>query len=63
MASVPGPDPNKPLPKPGAPGQEPEHEEEEPWELAPDEAPSWLPEPYEPARENQEQDVPAALPL
>ena len=62
MASVPGPDPNKPLPRPGAPGLEPEHEEEQ-WEAAPDEEPSWLPEPYEPAREHEEQDTPAALPL
>jgi hypothetical protein len=62
MASVPGPDPNKPLPRPGAPGIEPEHEEES-WESAPDEAPSWLPEPYDPSREHKEADTPAGVPL
>lgn len=63
MASVPGPDPNRPLPRPDAPGKEPEHEEEEHWEAAPHTAPSWLPEPYEPAREHEEKDLPAAVPL
>ena len=58
MASVPGPDPDRPLPRPAAPEKEPEHEEEEPWEAAPYEAPSWLPEPYDPAREH-EREIPA----
>jgi hypothetical protein len=62
MASVPGPDPNKPLPRPGAPGLEPEHEEEESWVAAPEE-PSWMPEPYEPSREHEEQDLPVGIPL
>jgi len=61
MASVPGPDPNKPLPRPGAPGLEPPHEDEG-WEAAPDDAPSWLPEPYSPEREVQEEDVPLGVP-
>ncbi|MEX2282246.1 MAG: hypothetical protein WEE89_07160 [Gemmatimonadota bacterium] len=59
MASVPGPDPDRPLPRPAAPEQEPEHEEEEQWESAPDEAPSWLPEPYDPSREHREYETPA----
>jgi hypothetical protein len=58
MASVPGPDPDRPLPRPAAPAQEPEREEQ--WEAAPDEAPSWLPEPYDPAREQKERE---AVPL
>jgi hypothetical protein len=62
MASVPGPDPDKPLPRPGAPAQEPEHDEER-WEAAPEEAPLWLPEPWDPAREYEEQGEPAATPL
>ena len=31
MAIVPGPDPNKPLPKPGAPGESWPQEQEESW--------------------------------
>ena len=61
MASVPGPDPDRPLPRPGAPGLEPEHEEG--WELAPDEDLPWQADPWDPAREQEEQDAPAALPL
>jgi hypothetical protein len=62
MASVPGPDPNKPLPRPGAPGLEPEHEEDERWEAAPEEAP-WEEEPWEPSREREEIETPASVPL
>jgi hypothetical protein len=61
MASVPGPDPDRPLPRPSAPGLEPEHEEE--WELAPDEDAPWESEPWDPAREREEVDAPAAAPL
>jgi len=63
MASVPGPDPNKPLPRPDAPAQEPEHEESEQWEASPNEQPSWLPEPYDPSREREYIDEPVAAPL
>lgn len=58
MATVPGPQPDKPLPRPGAPGIEPPIEEEEPVaEPQPDE-PDWLPKPYDPEREYVEPGVP-----
>jgi len=61
MATVPGPDPDKPLPRPSAPGIEPEHEEER--FASPDEdRPSWLPEPYDPDREFAEPALPAGVP-
>ena len=62
MASVPAPDPDQPLPRPGAPGIEPEPAEEERWKSAPDDAPAWQPEPWDPAREQEEQREPVALP-
>jgi hypothetical protein len=62
MASVPGPDPNQPLPRPGAPGAEPEYEEEERWELAPADEP-WESEPWDPAREREQIETPTAVPL
>jgi hypothetical protein len=61
MATVPGPDPDAPLPRPGAPALEPEYEpEEEP--SSPDESPNWLSEPYDPEREFVEPALPAGVP-
>jgi len=63
MASVPGPDPDRPLPRPGAPAQEPPREDDESWGASPDDdRPSWLPEPYDPQREREEKDLPAGVP-
>lgn len=64
MATVPGPDPDKPMPRPGAPGIEPEHEpEEEEYRGSPEEdRPSWLTDPYDPSREIVEPDLPAGVP-
>lgn len=63
MASVPGPDPDRPLPRPGAPALEPPREDDESWEASPDEdRPSWMPDPYDPQREHEEQDLPAGVP-
>ena len=63
MATVPGPDPDKPLPRPGAPGVEPEYEpEEEPFEPPQQDRPEWLTEPYDPSREFIEPELPAAVP-
>ncbi|HWV56576.1 MAG TPA: hypothetical protein VNZ57_03815 [Longimicrobiales bacterium] len=61
MATVPGPQPDKPLPRPGAPGIEPPYEEEEDpgvVEPARREEPDWLPKPYDPEREVVEPGVP-----
>lgn len=63
MATVPGPRPDRPLPPPGE-GVEPTHEPyEEPGFIEPEHGsePDWLPEPYEPEREAEEEGV--ALPL
>lgn len=63
MATVPGPDPDKPLPRPGAPGIEPEYEpEEEIFSPAEEERPEWLTEPYDPSREWVEPAYPAGVP-
>lgn len=63
MATVPGPDPDRPLPRPGAPAIEPEHEPEEEQFAAPDEdQPSWQSEPYDPEREYEEPALPAGVP-
>lgn len=63
MATVPGPDPDKPLPRPGAPGVEPEYEPEDvPSEPAQEERPEWMSEPYDPSREFTEPELPAAVP-
>lgn len=62
MATVPGPDPDKPLPRPGAPAVEPEYEPEEEQYASPDENPSWMPEPYDPEREYAEPAMPAGVP-
>jgi len=64
MATVPGPNPDKPLPRPGAPAEEPPHEPiEEPDHVGPDRAddPRWLPQPYDPERERDERGVPIGL--
>lgn len=65
MATVPGPDPNKPLPRPDAPGIEPEREEDEKYEPSPrreEEDPGFDPvEPWSPEREEQEEDMPVPL--
>lgn len=67
MATVPGPDPNKPLPIPGSPAKEPPREEPERYEPAPRREreeqgdPGWMPEKYDPAREDEEVGAPAPL--
>lgn len=60
MATVPGPRPDRPLPRPGAPAQEPEYTpEEEPDVVGPErDEPGWLPKPYDPDREYEEPGVP-----
>jgi hypothetical protein len=63
MASVPGPNPDRPFPPPGAPAErpDPEHDEEE--RRAADPAqPEWVPEPYDPDHERVEPALPAAVP-
>ena len=74
MATVPGPNPDQPLPRPGAPAaepfQEPHHEPDEQRRAAPgpdsrpDERPDWgdAPTPWSPERESIETDVPAGVP-
>jgi hypothetical protein len=61
MATIPGPGPDQPLPRPGAPAEEPIH--------TPDEGdigdpqhddPEWMPKPYDPEREYEEPGVPLA---
>lgn len=63
MATVPGPNPDQPLPIPGAPGQEPPHEPEEERETVGPERddPGWVPEPYDPEREISEPGVPIGI--
>lgn len=63
MATVPGPNPDRPLPTPGSPAERPlETEEDDRREAGPEERPAWEPEPYDPERELVEPDVPAAVP-
>lgn len=62
MATVPGPDPDRPLPRPDAPGIAPEHEPDEEQFASPDERPSWLSEPYDPEREYEEPEIPTGVP-
>ena len=63
MATVPGPDPDRPLPRPGTPAIEPEYEPEEEEITDPGEdQPSWMSEPYDPSREFTEPDLPVAVP-
>lgn len=66
MATVPGPQPDRPLPSPGAPEAPPYEREEEDRRVASpdrdDSDPSWLPEPYSPDREQVEPEQPAAVP-
>ena len=64
MATVPGPDPDRPLPRPDAPAVEPEYEpdEEEQFAAPEEDRPGWLPEPYEPSREVEEPILPAGVP-
>jgi len=63
MATVPGPKPDRPVPRPGAPAEEPPYEPEEPEvaEPARRDKPEWLPEPYDPDREVVEPGVPIGL--
>jgi hypothetical protein len=58
MATVPGPQPDGPLPRPGAPAEEPPWEEE--YEDPEPTGPDWLPKPYDPEREFEEPGVPIA---
>ncbi len=62
MATVPGPRPDQPLPTPGAPAERPIEEEpyEEPGWAEPERGrePGWLPQPYEPDREEEEVGLP-----
>ncbi len=66
MASVPGPDPDRPLPRPGAPAKEPAKEpDEDDRRIATPERqvePPWMPRPYSPERETVEPEAPAVLP-
>lgn len=65
MSTVPAPRPDGPLPRPGAPAErEPERERDrERREAAPArEAPDWLPQPYDPQRENEPVREPAGVP-
>lgn len=64
MATVPGPRPDRPLPTPGVPAERPEREydEDEERRAAPDSAPAWEPEPYDPEREHSEPAAPAMVP-
>ena len=63
MATVPGPDPDKPVPRPGAPAVEPEYEpEEEQFGGPAEDQPGWMSEPYDPDKEYVEPDLPAAVP-
>lgn len=62
MATVPGPDPDQPLPRPGAPGVEPEYEPEEESFSPEEDRPEWLTEPYDPSREYAEPELPAGVP-
>lgn len=63
MATVPGPDPDRPFPRPGEPGIEPQYEPDEEQQASPGEdPPSWLPEPYDPDREVVEPALPAGVP-
>lgn len=66
MATVPGPDPDRPLPRPDAPGIEPQEEpSEDDRRIATPEReadPPWLPEPYDPERETIEPEAPVLLP-
>jgi hypothetical protein len=62
MATVPGPRPDRPLPPPGVPAERPEREADEERRAAPEPAPSWEPEPYDPEREQVEPELPAAVP-
>lgn len=63
MASVPGPRPDQPLPRPGAPAVEPEHEPDEERRASPERRPAWLPEPYRPGREKRvNPDAPVPVP-
>jgi hypothetical protein len=67
MATVPGPQPDRPLPTPGAPEAPPYEREEEDRRVASppdrqDTEPDWMPEPYSPEREQVEPDVPAGVP-
>lgn len=65
MSTVPGPRPDGPLPRPGAPAErEVQREDErERREAAPaPEQPDWMPEPFDPEREQQPVQEPAAVP-
>jgi hypothetical protein len=64
MATVPGPDPNKPLPIPDAPAQEPPREEPERYEPAPrrSDDPDFVPpERWTPEKEEEEVGTPTPL--
>jgi hypothetical protein len=67
MATVPGPDPNKPPPIPGAPAQEPPREEPEPERYEPsprrgdEPEPAWAPERWTPEKEEEEVGAPTPL--
>lgn len=64
MSTVPEPRPDGPLPQPGAPAErDPREIERERREALPSrEGPDWLPEPYEPGREQDPAREPAAVP-
>lgn len=64
MATVPGPRPDQPVPRPGAPGQPiPDESDERERQASPDrDHPEWMPEPYHPEREVVEPGAPAPVP-
>jgi hypothetical protein len=66
MATVPGPQPDRRFPPPGAPAERPAVPDEEERVASPpdrsDSEPGWAPEPFEPERERAEPAMPAGVP-
>lgn len=68
MATVPGPGHDRPLPRPGAPAEEPmadpgrEPDEEREASPAEPDHPAWEPEPWSPEREVVEPGAPVGVP-
>ena len=65
MATVPGPRPDRPLPTPGVPAEQPEREEDDDERQASprrdDDTPSWVPQPDDPEREYVEPAAPVGV--
>jgi hypothetical protein len=68
MATVPGPNPDQPLPRPGAPAhepmREPDRERDDDRHASPNTRPEWedAPPAWSPEREQVERDMPAGVP-